>query len=79
MSLPTVSANPVLKNLVNDLPVFRYTADDTVPDMVDIGDEVPTGTAIVRGIDENSAAGDPVGGPVVAYDEDDDTLTSLRH
>ena len=75
MSLPTVSANPVLKNRVNDAPVFRYTADDTVPDMVDIGDEVATGTAIVRGIDENSAAGDPVGGPVVAYDEDDDTLT----
>ena len=77
---PVVSANPVLKNLVNDAPVFNYAEGDEIPDDndnadKDVGDEIPDGTALQRKVEENSETDTPVGNPVAAYDDDDDTLT----
>ena len=60
-----VSDNLVLKNLVNDAPVFNYTESDEIPD----------DDPVVRKVDENSASGASVGAPVVAYDDDGDVLT----
>ena len=70
-----VSANPVLKNLVNDDPVFIYAEGDTIPDTAAVGDMIPDGDPVIRKVDENSASGTAVGAPVAAYDEDEDVLT----
>ena len=72
-----VSANSVLKNLVNDDPVFNYAEGDMIPaDAVEkVGDEIPDGTGVEREVEENSDTNSPVGSPVAAYDDDDDTLT----
>ena len=72
---PVVSANKALKNLENDAPVFTYAEGDMIPDDTDVGDMIPDGTPVIREVEENSETDDPVGAPVAAYDDDDDTLT----
>jgi len=76
-----VSENPVVRNLVNDPPVFVYVEGDEIPvDAPDANDEVgepihgdsPT---TPRKVAENSPAGTNVGAPVKAIDEDGDTVT----
>ena len=73
-SAQKVSANPVGRNLVNDPPVFQYTAADTLPADTEVGDPIGTAT-IERPLEENSGPESAVGMPVVAHDPDDDVLT----
>ena len=73
-----VSVKPVVKNLVNDAPVFVYVEGDEIPFEADedVGDKIPdSDTAVERAVAENSSAGTAVGAPVTAYDEDGDVLT----
>ena len=70
-----VSAEPVVKNLENDPPVFQYTDGDIIPEGTEVGDDIADNTPIRRELAENSAGGAAVGAPVVAYDEDGDVLT----
>ena len=51
-----VSDEPVLKNLDNDAPEFRYTQGDAddLPQGKEVGDNVEEGVPLVRRLPENS-------------------------
>ena len=79
-----VSSEKVRRNLENDAPVFVHAEGNTYTDdqeavqespNVSIGVAIPDDLQLVRRVDENSQVGTSVGGPVTAYDEDDDILT----
>ena len=79
-----VTANPVLKNLENDHPVFRHVEGNEYTDTggtlqespgLSVDDDIPDTLQLVRRIDENSTSGTDVGDPVEADDDDDDVLT----
>ena len=53
-------------------PIFRVAADGTTANTAPVFDEGPSTD---RNVDENTAAGQPVGAPVAASDAEDDTLT----
>ena len=79
-SKSAVSVNPVVRNLINDAPVFVYVEGDEIPDgnsedYDDVGEPVPDTTPVARKVAENSPAGTTVGAPVMAIDEDGDTIT----
>ncbi len=61
-SIKEVSANFVLKNLLNDDPVFQDDEGEPV-------------TELTRSVAEDASEGAAVGAPVEAYDDDGDTLT----
>ena len=69
---PFITANKVVRNLVNDPPYFVYAADDDIPEGSALGDKIPDDTGVTREVAENSAANTAVGGPIMADDEDID-------
>ena len=84
-TISVVSDNRVVKNLVNDRPIFVhaegnvYTNNDGAivnNPTVTVGQEINAGQLrLLREVPENSSARTAVGAPVVAYDEDGDVLT----
>ena len=71
-----VSENRVVLNLVNDAPEFVYVEGDDIPGDNEVGEAIPdTDTEVEREVAENSPAGTNVGAPLMAIDDDGDTLT----